>query len=76
MIDKNWLKAFKPPFRKDECGGYWIWDSENTRVLDCRGWGFLTGTGAMNLGDDEATAIQDGFLEWVVITLNKSWEDS
>ena len=35
-----------------------------------RGWGHLTGTGALHLSGNEAVSIQDGFAKWVLETLN------
>lgn len=45
-----------PPFRYD-VDGQWIEDSKGQRMLDVRGWGFLTGFHRMNT--DAATEIQD-----------------
>lgn len=35
-------------------------------ILLLRGWGHLTGCGALNLPPDQAAKIQDGFANWVV----------
>ena len=35
-----------------------------------RGWGRLTGVGALHLSDAEAVSIQDDFVKWVLETLN------
>ena len=35
-----------------------------------RGWGYLTGGGALHLSNDEAVSIQDDFAKWVLETLN------
>lgn len=35
-------------------------------TLVVRGWGYLTGTGGLNLSDEEAARIQDEFAYWVV----------
>ena len=35
-----------------------------------RGWGYLTGIGALNLPEDEAIKIQDDFANFVIETLN------
>lgn len=35
-----------------------------------RGWGYLTGTGGLNLPVEEANKIQDEFAEWVIEKLN------
>ena len=65
---------WKAPFRYDE-EGQTIWDANNQRVLDVRGWGYLTGKGSGALGLDEASAIkiQDDFGEGVVKALNTAW---
>lgn len=36
-----------------------------------RGWGHLTGCGALNLPDHEAAKIQDDFGEWIVKKLKQ-----
>lgn len=43
-------------------------------VLRVRGWGHLTGCGAMNLPVEVAVKIQDDFGEWVVNKLTKREE--
>lgn len=35
-------------------------------TLLVRGWGYLTGTGGLNLSPDVAAKIQDDFCEWCV----------
>lgn len=51
---------WQPPFRYN-MDGQWIEDSNGQRMLDLRGWGFLTGKGSEALGMDEdaAAKIQD-----------------
>ena len=44
-------------------------------VLNVRGWGYLTGNGALKIDMDEAAKIQDGFAELVVELLNKHFDD-
>ena|SRR5687768_9366830 len=65
------LKPWKPPFVYNR-GGQWIQDSNGARILDMRGWGFLTGKGGMNLPEDEAAKIQDGVGEYVTTLLNST----
>ncbi len=48
-----------------------IKDSEGNNVILIRGWGNLTGTGAMNLPEETAAIIQDTFAEFIVEQLNK-----
>jgi uncharacterized protein with ACT and thioredoxin-like domain len=40
-------------------------------LIIIRGWGNLTGTGALNLSEEDAANIQDTFAEWIVETLNR-----
>lgn len=35
-------------------------------ILLLRGWGYLTGCGALNLPEEKAAKIQDDFANWVV----------
>ena len=44
--------------------GYILIDGEH--VLRVRGWGHLTGCGALNLPVEKAAKIQDDFANWVV----------
>jgi hypothetical protein len=61
-----------PYFYKPHGGmGYSIWSADGQhKIADIRGWGWLTGTGGLNLPEAEAVAIQDatGYL------LAASWE--
>ena len=67
----NDIKYGKPPFKYDDQGGF-ITDVADNRVLDLRGWGYLTGkgAGALSLSDIEAAELMDGFGHWVVQRLN------
>lgn len=38
------------------------------------GWGYLIGTGGLNLSAEEAAKIQDDFGNWIVETLSKKKE--
>lgn len=49
--------------------GYVSIDGINIMVL--RGWGHLTGRGALNLSPEEAIEIQDDFGEWIVKKLKQ-----
>lgn len=49
---------WKPPFVYNR-DGQWIEDSKGNRVLDLRGWGFLTGKGSLGLDENIAAGIQD-----------------
>lgn len=66
---------WKPPFVYN-CEGQWIEDSCGSRVLDLRGWGYLTGKGseALKLDEDRAAAIQDKLGAHVVKLLNQDAE--
>jgi hypothetical protein len=63
---------FKPPFRHD-CGMIWDSGPGAGRIMDIRGWGHLTGTGACNLPADKAAAIQEQIGESVAALLNLHW---
>lgn len=42
------------------------------KIMLIRGWGYLIGTGGLNLSADKAAKIQDDFGNWIVKTLNKT----
>lgn len=50
--------------------GYILTD-KGVEVILIRGWGNLTGVGAMNLSGEEAANIQDTFAKFIVEQLNK-----
>ena len=62
---------WKPPFRYN-MDGQWIEDSKGQRMLDMRGWGYLTGKGSESLGMDEdaAAKIQDNIGKRTAELLN------
>jgi hypothetical protein len=70
----NSYEPWKPPFKYDEHGG--ITDSKEHKILDVRGWGFLTGKGygAMGLNEGVASEIQDRIAERICEVLNKDWK--
>ena len=45
-------------------------DKSGLPIILIRGWGNLTGTGAMNLSVEEASNIQDTFADFIVERLN------
>jgi lipopolysaccharide export LptBFGC system permease protein LptF len=47
-----------------------IVDKSGLPIILIRGWGNLTGTGAMNLSVEEASNIQDTFADFIVERLN------
>ena len=47
-----------------------IQDDKGQKIILIRGWGNLTGTGAMNLSVEEAANIQDTFANFIVERLN------
>ena len=54
-------------------GDIWAFSSiakKRKPVMMIRGWGHLTGCGALNLPDDVAAKIQDDFGNFIVETLN------
>ena len=66
---------WKPPFRY-HADGQWIEDSNGERMLDVRGWGYLTGMGseALGIGYDDAVRIQDNIGQLTVKLLNAQTE--
>lgn len=56
-----------PPFKFEITS---IFDSKGHRVCDLRGWGFLTGGGACNLPDEEASKIQDAMGDKIALMMN------
>jgi hypothetical protein len=62
---------WQPPFRYN-MDGQWIEDSKGQRMLDIRGWGYLTGKGSEALGMDEdaAAKIQDAIGKRTADLLN------
>lgn len=65
----NPFSPWMPPFRYDAMGQM-IWDSQSNRILDMRGNGFLTGTGALGLPRDEAARIQDDTARMIANLMN------
>lgn len=63
---------FCPPFRYDS-GMIWGSGEGGERMIDIRGWGHLTGTGAHNLPADKAAEIQDEIGEHLAQLLNANW---
>jgi hypothetical protein len=59
-----------PPFRYERLGPS-IFDNQGHKVLDLRGWGFLTGGGSLNLPEDEAAKIQDAIGEKITALMNE-----
>lgn len=59
---------WEPPFYYD-ASGQWIHDSNGHRMLDLRGWGFLTGFHRIHA--KTATEIQDRLGERIAELLNK-----
>lgn len=70
--EKKVLEIFKPPFKYDP-HGQMIWDSNNEMFLMLRGWGYLTGTGGLNLPDSEAAEIQDMLGEMIAKAMNEKY---
>ena len=60
-----------PPFLYNRAG-QWIEDIRGRRILDMRGWGFLTGRGGgLAMDEDEAAKIQDTIGEHVAVLMNR-----
>lgn len=72
LAGSSGYEPWTPPFRYDD-EGQWIEDSKGKRLLDMRGWGFLTGAGeaALGLSSEVAAQIQDGIGERVTDLLNE-----
>lgn len=66
-------KPWVPPFRYDR-DGTMILDSNGHMIVDVRGWGFLTGQGALALSDEEAAKIQDGLGIRLTLLMNRDAE--
>lgn len=66
-----------PPFKYNS-EGQWIEDAAGNRMLDMRGWGFLTGKGSQALGmdEDKAAALQDRVGTRVAVLLNADVAES
>ncbi len=45
-------------------------DKTEYMIGSIRGWGYLTGLGALNLNETDAIAIQNDFGKWMIDTLN------
>ena len=61
---------FKYKFKKSN-DDFQLIQYNDKNVLLMRGWGHLTGCGALNLPEKEAAIIQDEMEDWVIETLNK-----
>ena len=72
MTDHTPQTLFTPPF---ECVFTKIVDANGNLLCDVRGWGRLTGGGAMRLSDDEAAKIQDEYGEHIAKVLTEHWND-
>lgn len=77
MSDSNetTLPTFEDIYKKpysEILGSVWVNEVVNgqAKVLDVRGWGHLTGSGALNLPHEYAEKMQDQFASLVVKLLN------
>lgn len=61
-------KAKPGIWRAEGCEIY----AEDSLVCLVRGWGHLTGCGALNLPAELAAKIQDGFVKYIIDRLNGS----
>lgn len=64
--------TIKPPFRYDN-DGQMIFDSNNTMVLDVKGYGYIAA--GVQYNHCEACAIQDEFGEFTANALNSATEN-
>lgn len=68
LLNGNGEKTVKKEVKYNK-DGYVSIDGINVMLL--RGWGHLTGCGALNLPPEEAIEIQDDFGEWIVKKLKQ-----
>lgn len=71
ILNGDDTQKIKHPLKHED--GY-IWlsiDGEWYKIMLIRGWGYLTGCGALHLPPEEAAKIQDDFADWIVETLSK-----
>jgi hypothetical protein len=68
-------EVFKAPFRYEREGTR-ILDANGVWVADMRGWGYLTGTGGLNLNRNVAAKTQDQMAEWIVELMNEYYDDA
>ena len=66
-------KPFKKPFVYDDYG-YSIMDANGNKVIDVRGWGYLTGKGALGYSSDKAKGIQDNIGRHIAQMMNEDAE--
>ena len=57
MENREIYAPWKPPFRYEDFGTQ-IVDSGGQKILDMRGWGFLTGQGSLAMDSAKAEEIQ------------------
>lgn len=60
-------EPFKDLHIEDGCELFW----HDAYVGSFRGWGHLTGTGGLNLSEEEAAAVQDDFIRECMESLTK-----
>ena len=65
-------EPFVRPFTYDE-DGIFILDANGNKVIDIRGWGYLTGkgSGALGWGDEKAIEVQDAIGKRIVTLMNE-----
>ena len=76
--DRELLKKIESILNKTEKGCFKVIGTKELdpcalqvdgKWLTIRGWGHLTGTGAMNLDEQEAMRLQDAFRDWLISKL-------
>lgn len=67
----NIWSPWQPPFSYSSAGTQ-IYDTRGNRMVDMRGWGFLTGkgSGALGMPQDKAEVLQDKLGEQVALAIN------
>ena len=63
---------WKPPFNYNP-DGQWIEDRNGERIVDIRGWGFLTGKGSLAMDENKAAKIQDDLGKHLTEMMNRDY---
>lgn len=74
-MPKAFTEYWTPPFDYDPEGSRII-DAKGEMVADVRGWGYLTGKGALGLSDERAEDIQDQLGGFIAEAMNMRWPDA
>jgi len=61
-------EPIKKPVSYD--GHNYFFDADGNMIAQMRGWGHLTGTGGLNLSEDQAVKVQDEQAAFIVAAIN------